>query len=188
MIEISHIGEPELEFGGGRRHLDIRFGIMDYGPFDTMHTEAPRRIRVGIVGSAETVGGAAGWMDRCRSGLPAKDSRQPNLFPSFPGLGSDSAFRCEFVTSAEFQRTLPERELLRLPIQILWPADSDPVAHHLRFYNSYSQETEEDERSASARRCDAGLEPVHSALLQGERSAVAFGSRSEAPEDIVRWD
>ena len=26
--------EPELEFGGGLRHIDIRFGIMAYGPFD----------------------------------------------------------------------------------------------------------------------------------------------------------
>jgi hypothetical protein len=111
MIEVSHIGEPELEFGGGGRHLDIRFGLMDYGPFDAAHSEAPRRIRIGIVGSAETVEGAARWIDRCRSGLPAKASRQPNLFPAFPGLG---AFRCEFVTSAEFQRTITPRELLRL--------------------------------------------------------------------------
>jgi hypothetical protein len=98
----------------GGRHLDIRFGLMDYGPFDTGHSEAPRRIRVGIVGSAETVEGAARWIDRCRKGLPAKASRQPNLFPAFPGLAADGALRCEFVTSAEFQRTLPQRELLRL--------------------------------------------------------------------------
>jgi hypothetical protein len=114
MIEVSHIAEPELEFGGGGRHLDIRFGLMDYGPFDTGHSEAPRRIRVGIVGSAETVEGAARWIDRCRKGLPAKASRQPNLFPAFPGLAADGALRCEFVTSAELQRAFPPRELLRL--------------------------------------------------------------------------
>lgn len=114
MIEVSHIGEPELEFGGGGRHLDIRFGLMDYGPFDATHSEAPRRIRIGIVGSAETVEGAARWIERSRAGHPAKVSRQPNLFPAFPGLGSDGAFRCEFVTSSEFQRTLTQRELLRL--------------------------------------------------------------------------
>ena len=114
MIEISHSDEPELEFGGGGRHLDIRFGIMDYGPFDVAHAEAPKRVRVGIVGSVDTVEGATRWMDRCRSGLPAKASRQPNLFPAFPGLENDSAFRCEFVTSPELQRTVPEREFLRL--------------------------------------------------------------------------
>ena len=63
MIEISHIDEPELEFGGGGRHLDIRFGIMDYGPFDVAHAEAPKRVRVGIVGSVDTVEGTTRWMD-----------------------------------------------------------------------------------------------------------------------------
>jgi hypothetical protein len=114
MIEVCHIGEPELEFGGGGRHLDIRFGLMDYGPFDLTHSEAPRRIRIGIVGSAATGDGVARWIERCRAGLPAKASRQPNLFPAFPGLGSDGVFRSEFVTSAEFQRMLTQRELLRL--------------------------------------------------------------------------
>ncbi len=36
------------------------------------------------------------------------------MFPAFPGLAPDGAFRCEFVTSVEFQRTLTQRELLRL--------------------------------------------------------------------------
>jgi hypothetical protein len=114
MIEVCHIGEPELEFGGGGRHLDIRSGLMDYGPFDLTHSEAPRRIRIGIVGSAATGEGVARWIERCRAGLPAKASCQPNLFPAFPGLGLDGVFRSEFVTAAEFQRTLAQRELLRL--------------------------------------------------------------------------
>ena len=114
MAEILHIAEPELEFGGGGRHLDIRFGLMDHGPFDAAHPEAPRRIRVGIVGSAETVEGADRWIDRCRSGVAAKVSRQPNLFPAFPGLEGDSPFCCDFVTSVDLQRTLSEREVLRL--------------------------------------------------------------------------
>ena len=28
------LNEPELEFGGGFRQIDIRFGIMSYGPLD----------------------------------------------------------------------------------------------------------------------------------------------------------
>ena len=98
MIEVSHIDEPELEFGGGGRHLDIRFGLMDYGPFDLTQSEAPRRIRIGIVGSAATGEGVARWIERCCAGLPAKASRQPNLFPAFPGLGSDGAKGLSFST------------------------------------------------------------------------------------------
>ena len=36
-VKLTHIDEPLLEFGGGLRHLDIRFGLMDYGPFDCRH-------------------------------------------------------------------------------------------------------------------------------------------------------
>ena len=114
MAEILHITEPELEFGRGGRHLDIRFGLTDHGPFDAAHPGAPQRIRVGIVGSAETVEGAVRWIDRCRSGVAAKVSRQPNLFPAFPGLEGDGPFCCDFVTSVDLQRTLSEREVLRL--------------------------------------------------------------------------
>jgi hypothetical protein len=52
---------PPLEFGGAMRHVDIRFGLMDHGPFDFGNEGAPKRIKVGIVGSAETVEEAAQW-------------------------------------------------------------------------------------------------------------------------------
>jgi hypothetical protein len=113
-LKLSHLKEPSLEFGGAFRHPDIRFGIMDYGPFDVGMEGAPKRIRLGIVGSAETVEGTARWIDSCASGFPAKESRQPNLFPPFPGVGSEETFRCEFVTSDELQAILPPREVARL--------------------------------------------------------------------------
>ncbi len=113
-MKLSHLKEPSLEFGGAFRHPDIRFGIMDYGPFDVGMEGAPKRIRLGIVGSAETVEGTARWIDSCASGFPAKESRQPNLFPPFPGVGSEETFRCEFVTSDELQAILPPREVARL--------------------------------------------------------------------------
>jgi hypothetical protein len=113
-VKLTHLKEPALEFGGGLRHQDIRFGIMDYGPFDLGMEGAPKRIKLGIAGSAETVEGAARWIERCAIGFAAKDSRQPNLFPPFPGLGSEVTFRCEFGTSDELQCILPQREIARL--------------------------------------------------------------------------
>lgn len=113
-MKLTHVNEPPLEFGGGLRHPDIRFGLMDYGPFDTAMEGAPKRIRLGIVGSAETVEGTARWIERCAGGIPAKESRQPNLFPPFPGLGADESFRCDMVSSDELQRVLPAKEIARL--------------------------------------------------------------------------
>ena len=67
-----------------------------------------------IVGSAETVEGTARWIEGCTKGIPAKESRQPNLFPPFPGIGPDETFRCELICSDELQRVLPTREIVRL--------------------------------------------------------------------------
>ncbi|WP_225145510.1 hypothetical protein [Bradyrhizobium sp. BRP20] len=103
-----------MEFGGAFRHVDIRFGVMDYGPFDLGMEGAPTRIRLGIVGSADTVEGTARWIERSVAGFPAKTSRQPNLFPAFSGVNFETTFRCEFVTSDELQRVIPQRELARL--------------------------------------------------------------------------
>ncbi|WP_312487038.1 hypothetical protein [Sphingomonas sp.] len=113
-MKLTHLKEPPLEFGGTMRHPDIRFGLMDYGPLDFGLESAPTRIRLGIVGSAETVEGVARWIERCATGFPAKESRQPNLFPTFPGTGPEESFRCEFVTADELQRVLPPREVARL--------------------------------------------------------------------------
>ena len=98
--------EPELEFGGGLRHIDIRFGIMGYGPFDVGLDYAPKRIRIGIVGTEKTLEKFLAWLDQCRAGIAAKDGNKPNLFPRFPGLGEDVALRCSVVTDRALQRTV----------------------------------------------------------------------------------
>lgn len=56
----------------------------------------------------------ARWIEKCASGFPAKESRQPNLFPLFPGISPEESFRCEFATSDELHRVLPPREVARL--------------------------------------------------------------------------
>lgn len=113
-MKLTHLKEPPLEFGGAMRHPDIRFGLMDYGPLDFGMESAPKRIRLGIVGSAETVEGVARWIETCATGFPAKESRQPNLFPPFPGISAEESFRCEFFTADELQRVLPPKEVARL--------------------------------------------------------------------------
>ena len=60
------IDEPELEFGGRGRHIDPRFGIGNYGPADLGTQDAPRAIRVGLVGPADQLDGLRRWLERCR--------------------------------------------------------------------------------------------------------------------------
>lgn len=83
--------EPELEFGAGS-HIDIRYGLSTFGPLDRGTVTAPRDIRVGLVGTAETVEGVHNWLVACRTEVSAKTTRKVNLFPSFPGFSDDSCF------------------------------------------------------------------------------------------------
>jgi hypothetical protein len=110
-VKISFLQEPELEFGAGLRHIDIRFGLMNYGPLDVDSELAPRRIRVGIVGTPATVEGARAWLERCRGEIPPPpDIRQPNFHPRFPGFNPDVAFRSTLVLEDALVRRIPDRE------------------------------------------------------------------------------
>jgi len=108
-MPIAFLEEPELEFGSGR-HIDIRFGLLNHGPLDYASSLAPRDIRLGIVGTNQTIEGVASWLDKCRTGTPAKPSRQPYLFPRFPGFAADSPFHATLVMEPRLQRAISPRE------------------------------------------------------------------------------
>jgi hypothetical protein len=120
-----YLEEPELEFGGGK-HVDIRFGITNYGPLDVVSPLAPNRINLGIVGSNQSVEQVRAWFDRCRKEIPAKSSKsdpgkpnkQPNLFTRFPGFNPETGFRSTLVMQDALCRGISESritEIGRLP-------------------------------------------------------------------------
>jgi hypothetical protein len=127
MMKLDFIDEPELEFGGLRRHIDIRSGLSSFGPLDALEGQ-PRRIRIGIVGTQQTVDGIQRWLEKCRGGIEAKQSRQPNLFPSFPGFGAKSPFQADFELAPNHVRTLSQRDLNRVALQSHYAALTDGVA------------------------------------------------------------
>jgi hypothetical protein len=112
-MNIEILPEPELEFGSGK-HVDIRFGLMRYKPFDFQDPRVPRDIKLGIVGTNETIQGLSGWLDKCRSGIAAKQSRQPNLFPLFPGYGGDTPLPTPLTLSNQTQRSIRNNEFEKL--------------------------------------------------------------------------
>lgn len=109
-MKIELLPEPELEFGGGR-HVDIRFGLRNYGPITFDDPVAPHEIRLGLVGTAATIAGVKEWLEHCRNGVPAKVSKKPNLFPAFPGFGAESCFRCEWVSSQTLEGVISPRDI-----------------------------------------------------------------------------
>ena len=106
------IPEPELEFGGGGgRHVDPRFGIASYGPADLTAGDAPRAIRIGLIGPADQLPGLRAWLERCREPIAAKDERYPHLFPGFPGCDIDCGMHAILVFSDRHTRALSDRDL-----------------------------------------------------------------------------
>ena len=112
-MNAKFLQEPELEFGTGR-HVDIRFGLTNYGPLDYENILAPKQIKVGIVGTPQTIEGLTKWFETTRFGVDAKTSKQPNLFPRFPGLNQEESFRCSLLLDSQLQRSVSQSVLERL--------------------------------------------------------------------------
>jgi hypothetical protein len=107
------IHEPELEFGTGS-HVDIRFGLMDHGPPDRFSSLAPKDIKLGVVGTPETVEGVNKWLEKCKQGVAAKTSNHPNLFPRFPGYGADTNLSADLLLDSQLTKTILPKEFDKL--------------------------------------------------------------------------
>ncbi len=109
-MNLELLTEPELDFGAGK-HVDIRFGLKNYGPVTFEVDTAPKGIQVGFVGTSKTIQGVKDWMEAARTGVAAKPSKKPNFFPAFPGFGKDSCFQCDWITGDRLIRAIPAREI-----------------------------------------------------------------------------
>lgn len=100
-----------LEFGDGGRHIDPRMGLVDYGPLQPMPGD---RVRIGVIGTADTADGLAQFIERCTSGIAGKKSVLANLYPPFPGIGNRNPFRCTFEVDPGARRIIPKHDIERL--------------------------------------------------------------------------
>jgi hypothetical protein len=105
-LRLSHLEEPDLLFGHGQPHSDPKTGIMDYGPYSVDDpARHPDRIRLGIIGSGETIGLAKDWLRRLQDQVePVSRSKKQRAF--FPGFAASSPFRSEFVIDRTCVRDL----------------------------------------------------------------------------------
>jgi len=113
-MNVTLLPEPELQFGNNGRHVDIRFGIRNSGPLVHGDPLAPSEIRVGLIGTPQTIQGLKDWLELCRVGLPAKASKKPHLFPAFPGFNKESCFACDLVVTEKLERPINPRQFNEL--------------------------------------------------------------------------
>lgn len=110
-MKLTLIPEPQLEFADNGRHLDPRFGVLQYGPLDAGTSSEPRLISVGTIGTNETILSLRSWLESCRDPIAGKQTRLRNLFPDFPGFAGDTAFQAELVFDDSLDRVISIREL-----------------------------------------------------------------------------
>lgn len=105
--------EPKLVFGDGQNHIDQKTGLTLFGP--CMPTEpgskVPLSIRVGIIGSGQTVDLARGWIERCKQGIDGSQE-QPTLRPAFPGF--ESVFGCDIIPLKQWEEVIPQKDMLSI--------------------------------------------------------------------------
>jgi hypothetical protein len=110
-----HISEPKLVFAKRETCEDPKTGIALYGP--AALDRGPRRsLRLGIVGSGETIQLLRNFLERAKgpilAGLnPKGRPYDPVLSPKFPGFTSESPFECDIDVTDSLTETLTEREL-----------------------------------------------------------------------------
>jgi hypothetical protein len=114
-MQLTHIKEPLLDFNL-QQHEDIRFGIMNYLPFDVDSEKRPSRIKVGIIGTAKTINGCIEWMSKCQLEIPAKESPLKNLFVRFPGYRSETCFKSSINIEDRNKRTISERDIQKITV------------------------------------------------------------------------
>lgn len=100
-----YVSEPRLQFGRDQRSIDPKQGLALYGPIDSGDHPV---IRVGVVGTGETIDRTEQWIERARRliepSIKAGASKAPDpiLFPAFPGFSQQTSFRSELrVTRKE---------------------------------------------------------------------------------------
>lgn len=111
-FESTFIDEPFLTFGEGKKYIDPKMGLLAYGPCLYKNRRAiSSSIRLGIIGSKETIALAKQWIGRCQSRIPGKEENSL-LFQSFPGF--TRIFGCELQVLSECVEVLTKAEITQI--------------------------------------------------------------------------
>ncbi len=98
-MRLIHLPEPTVEFGEGESSA-IREGLAMYGPYSLRLGPAhPSAVRVGVVGTPESVAGARGFLERMAKRVHSGRPRAL-LTPDYPGFSN--AFRSTLAADARW--------------------------------------------------------------------------------------
>lgn len=114
-FQTQHIEEPKLVFARDGRHEDPKTGIALYGPRE-LDRMARSSVRLGIIGTAETIQMVLNWIESAKGRIRAGRSKRgkpydPVLAPDFPGFDVDSPYECSVDCPSSLQEVLSSRDI-----------------------------------------------------------------------------
>jgi hypothetical protein len=138
-IGVEYLPEPKLQFGDYFEHEDTKTGLAEFGPFGkSIPGLHPSEIRVGFVGTRETITDAREWVEECGTAIESENikrivervreqpgglfgdaeetpdavmRREKILNRDFIGFNHDSPFGCCFQVNERWERHLQPREI-----------------------------------------------------------------------------
>ena len=104
-ILCEYLSEPLLAFADEQLHVDPKAGIARYGPRSYGKGEHPARVRVGIIGTAESIATARTWLEANAEGVLGDEKNR-----EFPGYQRDRGFYSELAFDDAGNETLTQTE------------------------------------------------------------------------------
>jgi hypothetical protein len=101
-ISIEYLKEPKLQFGKFFEHQDTKTGLAEFGPFGKnvagLH---PSEIKMGFIGTRETIAGAKEWLEECGSEIESENSKtikaKIKAADSLPSLFGEGIFEDDHI-------------------------------------------------------------------------------------------
>ena len=106
-IHASLHSEPALVFACGRLHKSPKWGLTAFGPRSLdQHARHPDAIRLGFIGSGQSIGSARAWIESCQVGISGDGD-----YEDFPGFASDRGYYSSLVIDVTLSETITAREI-----------------------------------------------------------------------------
>lgn len=114
-IRCQYLKEPMLRFAGDGEDIDPRAGISSFGPKSYKSIWHPETVRVGFIGTGETISKAREWIEKCAQGVQGDDKH-----PTFPGYAEDRGFFSKLLFNDDWYAQINHAETDEIMHAGLW--------------------------------------------------------------------
>ena len=107
-FETMYLPEPDLVFGNQGEDKDPRMGLKYHGPYFYSTEDSPLEgVRTGIIGNKDCTTMTQKIIKLIQD--PVKSPKLNHwLFPDYPGMSKDSPFRCNIITSPNWNASISD--------------------------------------------------------------------------------